>query len=703
MRTVEAFFEREGPRDDTRADVLVALLESITDAVYLLDRDWRFIYLNAPAEAMFRRARSALLGTSFWDLLTPPLGAIFRDEFGRAAATGQAAAFEVAYEPRDLWFEVRAYPARAGLTVYAQEITSRKRAQAAIAASEARYRLLLEQASDGIFVLGDDGRFVEVNARACAMLGYARAELLGLTTRDVIAPGDLAARPMAEAPRVGYLLDERTMRRKDGTVFPAEAGVSRLPDGQRQAIVRDISERKALEAQLRHQAFHDALTGLPNRARFLDRLDQALAAPGDAACALLFLDLDRFKAVNDSLGHAAGDQLLVAVAARLAGCLRPGDTLARLGGDEFALLLPDVSDPAVAVSVAEAILAAVRAPLPLEGRELIVTASVGIALRTPEVRDPQALLRCADVALCRAKAAGRAGHAVFAPGMNADALARLELEHDLRLAVERGAVAVHYQPKVDLTSGAITELEALARWHHPTRGPIPPGVFIRLAEETGLIVALGRQVLTAACRQLVRWRHAHPGVATPTLAVNLSARQFRHAGLAADVAAILAATGLDAALLQLEITETAAMEHPDEAIATLRALKALGVRLALDDFGTGYSSLAYLQHLPVDALKIDRSFFRAGAANRAIVRAATELAHGLGLDVTAEGLETADQVAWAREAGCDLGQGFYFARALPEEFAALWAAGRTFDLPHRQVERPRPCSPNYPPGGGGGV
>jgi len=550
MHGLDAFFERAVSGDAESTEALAGLLESITDAVYLLDTDWCFIYLNAPAEVLLERPRATLLRQDFWRAFPLAVGTPFETALRQAMATGVATSFETFVPSRDRWVEVRAFPARAGLTVYVQDITARKVAEAALAASEARYRLLLDQASDGIFVVGSDGRFVEVNARACAMLGYARAELLGLTSRDVIASDDLATRPMADPPSGAYLLDERLMRRKDGTVFPAEASVSRLLDSQQQAIVRDISERKALEAQLRHQAYHDTLTGLPNRARFLERLEQALEDPADAACALLFLDLDRFKAVNDSLGHAAGDQLLVAVAARLAGCLRPGDTLARLGGDEFALLLPGVTDPAVAVGAAEAMLAAVRAPLPLDGRELLVTASIGIGVCTAEIRDARALLRCADVALYRAKGPGRAGHAVFAPGMNADALARLELEHDLRVAVERGEVRVHYQPKVDLTSGRVVELEALARWSHPTRGLVPAGMFIPLAEETGLIVPLGHQVLGAACRHLVSLRAAHPGEHTPTLAVNLSARQFRDQELVVDVAATLATTGLDPALLK---------------------------------------------------------------------------------------------------------------------------------------------------------
>jgi EAL domain-containing protein (putative c-di-GMP-specific phosphodiesterase class I) len=373
--------------------------------------------------------------------------------------------------------------------------------------------------------------------------------------------------------------------------------------------------------------------------------------------------------------------VLRAVAARLQGVLRDGDTLARLGGDEFAVLLEDVADLPAVLRVAELLGAAFTTPVSVAGRPLGAVASIGIALCSAEDA-PADLLRFADVALYRAKAAGGAGYAVFYPGMNAAALERLDLEHDLRQAVAQQALVLHYQPIVDLTSGHVVGVEALVRWPHPTRGLVVPGRFIPLAEETGLIVPLGRWVLAAACRQLVAWQVAYPRVAAPRLNVNLSARQFRHPELVADVAAMLAETGLPPGQLQLEVTETVAMAQADAAIATIEALQGLGVRLAIDDFGTGYSSLAYLQRLPVDTLKIDQAFFEAGERNRAIVRAVTALAQALGMAVTAEGLETAEQVAGAQAAGCDRGQGYFFARPLPAEAAtALWAAGLQYPLP----------------------
>ncbi len=446
---------------------------------------------------------------------------------------------------------------------------------------------------------------------------------------------------------------------------------------ERARLYADLRER---EARLAHQASHDPLTGLPNRTRFRERLERALerARRDGRPCAVLFVDLDRFKQVNDTLGHAAGDQLLVAVAARLQSCLRDADTLARLGGDEFALLLEEIGDLAGALRIADRLLAALAPALPVAGRDLVVAASLGVALSTGLEDTPADLLRFADVALYRAKDAGGGGYAVFSPGMDGAARAQLELEHDLRGALGRDELRVHYQPLLDLATGRVVLLEALVRWQHPARGLLTPGAFIPLAEETGLIVPLGRWILAEACRQFQIWPSPRPAA----LAVNLSPRQFRDPALVADVAAILAATGLPADRLVLEVTETVAMERVDETIATMAALRALGVGLALDDFGTGHSSLAYLQRLPLDMLKIDRTFFRDTAENRAIVGAVVGLAHGLGLGVTAEGLETAAQASWAREAGCDRGQGYYFARPLPpEELAAHWAAGRIAGVP----------------------
>ena len=470
------------------------------------------------------------------------------------------------------------------------------------------------------------------------------------------------------------ILHQRAALRRDAAGRPATLV----------GTVLDVTEQRTLEARLAHQATHDSLTGLPNRALLLDRLDRALAAaradgPGSA---VLYLDLDHFKDVNDSRGHDAGDRLLVAVAARLRGALGARDTLARLGGDEFAILLAGVTEAGTAARVAARVLAALAAPLQLDGEAHTTDGSIGIVLATATYERPEDVLRDADVALYRAKDAGRGGYALFDPAMQAALLDRLALERDLALAAERGELRVCYQPKVDLATGRTTFIEALVRWQHPTRGLVPPGEFIALAEESGLIVPVGRWVLAEACRQVVAWDMAHPTSAVPALAVNLSPRQFRDPGLVDDVAAILATTGLPAARLVLEVTESAAMERIDETLATLRALKALRVGLALDDFGTGHSALAYLRQLPLDTLKIDRSFFADNPANRAIVGAVTALAHGLGLEVTAEGLETAAQVAWAREAGCDRGQGFYFARPLPaDQVATLWTGGLTCALP----------------------
>ncbi|HKC74261.1 MAG TPA: EAL domain-containing protein, partial [Chloroflexota bacterium] len=373
-------------------------------------------------------------------------------------------------------------------------------------------------------------------------------------------------------------------------------------------VSHDITQRTRAEAALQHQAFHDALTGLPNRALFLDRLEHALARAHRQAGAVgvLFLDLDRFKVVNDSLGHAAGDLLLVAVAARLKGCLREEDTVARFGGDEFAILLGEVDEVSMTLRAAERIIQALDAPFHLDGHDVVTATSIGIVTSTPQ-HTPADMLRDADVALYRAKNRGRGRYEVFDETMNAQALERLELEADLRGAVERGEFAVYYQPKIALATGCVVGVEALVRWQHPRRGLVSPAAFIPLAEETGLIRPLGQWVLEEACRQTKRWHEQMPSLALVT-SVNLSARQFQQPTLVEDVAAALRQSGVTPGCIQLEITESVAMEDAEAAVTTLQQLKALGVQLAIDDFGTGYSSLAYLKRFPVDELKIDRAF-----------------------------------------------------------------------------------------------
>jgi diguanylate cyclase (GGDEF)-like protein len=414
-----------------------------------------------------------------------------------------------------------------------------------------------------------------------------------------------------------------------------------------------------------HRAFHDALTELPNRPLFLDRLGHSLARTGRShgQVAVLFLDLDSFKRVNDSFGHAAGDDLLRAVAERLTGCLRPADTVARFGGDEFAVLAEDVEDDE-AVAVAQRILSALEAPFCVQGRELFITASIGVAVGREGVED---LMRNADLAMYKAKASGKGHFELFEPTLHAAVVERLELEVGLRRAVEQGEFVLHYQPIVELGNGRIVALEALVRWLHPTEGLVAPDRFIPVAEETRLIVPLGRWVMREACRQAVQWRaFGHDG-GPLGITVNLSAQQLDHPSLLEDVRAALADSGLEPELLTFEITETLLMADTEGTIARLAELKELGIHLAVDDFGTGYSSLQYLTRFPIDVLKIAKSFvdgLAGGDEDVALVSAITDLAANFSLDVVAEGIETVDQQAKLLALGCGLGQGFYFSRPL---------------------------------------
>jgi diguanylate cyclase (GGDEF)-like protein len=437
------------------------------------------------------------------------------------------------------------------------------------------------------------------------------------------------------------------------------------------AAQRDLDQRHSAEERLARQALYDAVTGLPNRVLLMDRVRHALASGrvGDAApIAMLIIDLDRFKVINESLGHSTGDLLLGAVADRLQGSLRPGDTVARFMGDEYGILLDQVTGPEEALIVAERVEGLLAAPFRLGGRDVFITASIGIAVGRPGASDAEDLLRDADIALNWVKARSTVRHAIFEPSMRADTVGRLDIENDLRQAVERNELRVFYQPVVDLTTDRITGFEALVRWQHPVRGLIPPMSFIPLAEETGLILPIGNWVLETACRQARAWHDEWPSEAPLTMSVNLSARQFAQPDLVDQVAAILESTGLPASALKLEITESVVMDESETGINALRALRALGCRLALDDFGTGYSSLSYLKSLPLDTIKIDRSFVAGLAdddANLPIVQAVIALAHGLGIDVTAEGIETAEQLASLRSLACDHGQGFLYARPLP--------------------------------------
>lgn len=444
--------------------------------------------------------------------------------------------------------------------------------------------------------------------------------------------------------------------------------------------MHDITERKAAEARLAHQAYYDTLTDLPNRALLMERLTAVIETPGrKLSVAVLFLDLDGFKIVNDSLGHTAGDELLVAVGWRLQKCLPTGATLARFGGDEFVVLLERVAHPDEPSQLADRMIAALQTPFAIQGHEAVVTGSTGIAIRDDRHTGPEDLLREAGIAMHEAKAVGPGSHIVFAPRMEAPVVARLEQELDLRRAVERGELRLHYQPIIALETGRVVAVEALLRWERPGQGLLQPIDFIGLAEETGLIVPLGRWVLREACTQAVAWQHLRPE--DPLLmCVNLAARQLWEPKFVSEVAQTLNERGLEPGRLLLEFTERAATWETANARNALKDLRSLGVRLALDDFGTGFSSLSHLRQLPVEGLKIDQSFVAGvdqDAGRRAIVRAVTTLGHDLGLSVTAEGIETASEAAILQDLGVDNAQGFYFARPMPGNDIVELLTGRT--------------------------
>jgi diguanylate cyclase (GGDEF)-like protein/PAS domain S-box-containing protein len=507
-----------------------------------------------------------------------------------------------------------------------------------------------------------------VNAAALAAYGYRRDEFLAMTVPDLHPPDEAGRVPEAIARRPADLHRGTWRHRlKDGTVIDVAIASHRMPFTGRPAVLvlaRDVTAERALETRLRHQALHDPLTGLANRELFQDRVDHALERSGrrGATHAVLFLDLDTFKAVNDTLGHVTGDRLLVEFAERLSENLRAGDTAARLGGDEFAVLLEDISE-GEATGVATRFLEVFRRPVRVEGREVVLTASVGIAVTEPE-RTAEELLRNADLAMYEAKRRGRNRWTVFSTDLHAAARQRFEVEADLRAALERDELSLQYQPVVTLPEGRIIGIEALVRWRHPERGPLSPAEFIPVAEDSGLIHPLGRWVLHTACREFSRWTARYP--AARHLSVNVSTRQLDD-GFVTEVDAALAAADLEPGRLVLEITESLFIGDVAATVARLQRLKRLGVRLAMDDFGTGYSSLSYLGDLPLDILKIDKSFVDVvseGPEKSAVARAVIRLARTFGLLVVAEGVEEAEQVESLVALGCTLAQGYWFSRPL---------------------------------------
>jgi diguanylate cyclase (GGDEF)-like protein/PAS domain S-box-containing protein len=542
---------------------------------------------------------------------------------------------------------------------------------------EDRFRNAFDFAAIGMALVSSEGRWLQVNRALCKILGYSEREMIVTDFLTVIHPDDLsvAVEAIKRLRKGNSTIDQCEVRFQHksghkvwGLWSASLAGGSHAASTPLVFQIQDITDRKRAEEQLQHEAMHDVLTGLPNRAMFIDHLELAIArAQRNEArkFAVLYVDLDRFKIINDSLGHAVGDQLLKEIAVRLWRCVRAGDTVARLGGDEFVLLLEDIYEESEAIEVAERIKSELAASFTLNGREVFTTVSIGLASSWTSYHQAEGLIRDADAAMYRAKSLGKNRHEIYDSAMHAQVNDLLQMETALRMAVERNELVVYYQSIVDLETFKISGFEALVRWNHPERGFISPANFIPLAEETGLIVDIGEWVLRDACRQMERWQKIFPSDPPLFVSVNLSSKQFIQSDLIQRVTQILEETKINPEGLKLEITESAVMDNVETATEMLKKLRALGIKLSIDDFGTGYSSLSYLHRFPIDTLKVDRSFvvnMSEDGENVEIVRTIVSLAQNLGMNVIAEGVETKEQLAALRKLGCENGQGYFFSK-----------------------------------------
>jgi diguanylate cyclase (GGDEF)-like protein/PAS domain S-box-containing protein len=553
---------------------------------------------------------------------------------------------------------------------------------------EERFRRMFENSRDAIYMTSRDGRFTDANPSMFEMFGYKREELLQMNADDLYADPQERTLYQQEIDKLGFVRQhEIRLKCKDGTVLNClkTATVQRASDGSivgYQSIVHDISERKRAEEELAYTAFHDTLTGVPNRALFMDRLERVVRAarrrPG-YRFGVLFLDLDRFKIVNDTLGHMVGDQLLVAVARRLEGALRVEDTVARFGGDEFAIILDSIRDAGDSTRVAERIIQDISVPFIIEGKEVNTGTSVGVALSYSGDEGAEGLLRDADAAMYRAKASGRGRYEVFDPAMHTEAVTQLQIEADLRRAVQARQFALVYQPIIDMDEGRLAGFEAFLRWQHPSRGVVAPGEFISVAEQTGLILPIGWWAFEEACRQIHAWELEYPNnIGSLTVSVNLSMRQFYQPDLVATVEQILGETGSSPARIALEITEMVIMKNAETAAKILKQLSELGVLINIDDFGTGFSSFSYLHDFPVTTMKIDRKFVSALNVpnDRRLVNSILAVCRSMGVDALAEGVETKDQMDGLRALGTRYAQGYYFSYPVdPEQAAKFIQAG----------------------------
>jgi diguanylate cyclase (GGDEF)-like protein/PAS domain S-box-containing protein len=703
MKAVSAAFRPDDVAGD--AGMLGNLLANLDGLVYRcrIDSNWTMEFLSDGCRALTGYPAGDLLyngSLSFADIIYPEDRQRIRDIVEAAQYNNQRFSVEYRIVRRDgaiRWVWERGGPVRhrgqadAALEGFIQDITQRKEAEQALHEAERRFRSLFENAVEGIYQSTPDNGYLVVNPALARMHGFDSpeqmiAEVSSIARQIYVHPQrrDEFLRLMAKQGGVANF-ESQVYHRNGNILWISEsARTVRGPADEilfYEGMVIDITERKRYEAQIKHQATHDALTGLPNRNLLYDRLQRAIgnARRKNDVAAVAFIDLDQFKFINDSLGHQIGDEVLKTVGDRLQSCLRWNDTVARQGGDEFVFVLADQKDAESVSDTMRRILALVARPMTVTGLELQVTCSAGISLYPNDALDAETLLRHADTAMYKAKELGRNNFQYFAAEMNVHANERLAMLNSLRHALGNNEFELHYQPKIQLATGKVVGAEALIRWHSATSGTVSPASFIPLAEESGLIIAIGEWVLRTACAQNAAWQRA--GYPPIPVSVNLSPRHLARGDLVDLIAEVLRTTGLEARYLELEITENIFMRDVDKSLAILVELKNLGVRISIDDFGTGYSSLNYLKRFPVDILKIDRSFVRdiaTGQDDAAIVKAIISLAHILNMKVVAEGVETEEQRRFLLDNACDEVQGYYFGRPVPHgEFAKVLTSGQS--------------------------